>query len=101
MENEFDEYRIPVRKRFPVWKGTIVTLCTAVSVLFVKLMMCQNDGVVRSEKQWNDRLNDWKERAAIEGQRQLQKASNELSPQIDKQQTGIDSLRYEIKVLKN
>jgi len=101
MENELDVYRIPAKKRFNVWKGTVAVLCTAVSVLFTQLILCKNDSFVRSEKQWNDRLNDYKERAHIEGERQMQRVDNEYSPKINEAQNRSDSLSHELKVLKN
>lgn len=71
------------------------------SVLLIMLLRCFTNSESKTERLLNNQIEYIKEQAKHESQRQVQRVDNSLSPQINEAQTTIDSLKHEVKELKN
>src|SRR6187549_646110 len=100
-KDEFDQYSVPAKSRFQIFKWGLGGMSATASVLLIMLLRCFSNSESKTERLLNAQIEYIKEQAKSESQRQIQKVDNSLSPQIDEAANSLDSIKHEIKALKN
>ncbi len=72
----------------------------AATLFLVLFLRCTTLLGTKTDKLWNDRLNDLKEQLEKSGSQKIQEADRKITPVIDETQRMIDSLNQRLEVLK-
>lgn len=100
-KDEFDQYSVPAKSRFQIFKWGLGGMSMTASVLLIMLLRCFSSNSGKVEELMNARINDIKEQAKIESQRQIQRVDNSLSPQLNEAVNSLDSIKTEVRAFKN
>lgn len=71
------------------------------SILLIMLLRCFSSRETNTERLLNNQIEYIKEQAKAESRSQIQQVNNSLSPQINDAANSLDSLKHEVKALKN
>lgn len=100
-KDELDRYAIPNKLRVKIFQWGLSGLGATASILLGMLLNCQNARRTDTERFLNRQIELAQEKADQRADEKIRQASNQISPQINDVAQDIDSLKKQIKALKN